>query len=193
MEALLIASTAVSTVGSLVSASQGAAAAKSEGQAAKALAEYNARQLKYKAGQERAVSQRRAIEERRQARLAGSRARAVAAASGAGATDPTVMDILAALRGEGEYNAQSALYEGEETARGLEAQAAGALAEGQYAEATGRYRAKAIKRAGYMDAVGTLLKGGATFYSKYWPEEETASNSYGEITGGPGRTRYNWG
>lgn len=193
MEALLIASTAVSAVGSLVSTQQSAAAAKSEGQASQALAEYNARQLRYKAGQERAVSQQRAIDERRQARLAGSRARAVAAASGGSATDPTVMDILAALRGEGEYNAQSALYEGDEAAKGLEAQANNAIAEGQYAAATGRYKAKAIKRAGYMETVGTVLEGGASFYDKYWPEEETASGSYGKLTGGPARTRHNWG
>lgn len=196
-EALAIAAAAVSTVGTLAGAGSQAAAAESEGKAQKAMAEYQARQLRYKAGQERASSQKQAINERRRARLAGSRARAVAAASGGGASDPTVMDILATLRGEGEYNAQSALYEGEESARGLEAQASAAEASGDYASAAAAYRAKATRRAGYMSAAGNLLSSGASFYSKYWPEQEatTMADTYniGEITGGPGRTRRNWG
>src|SRR5688500_11497475 len=42
-----------------------------------------------------AASQRQALEERRQGDLVASRALAVAAASGAGVSDPTVIDIIA--------------------------------------------------------------------------------------------------
>lgn len=193
MQALAIASAAVSMVGTLASGAQAASAAKAEGKANQALADYQAKQLEYKAGQERASSQQQAILERRRARLAGRRATAVAAASGGGATDPTVMDILGSLRGQGEYNAQSALYEGEESARGLEAQAAAAKASGQYSSAAGRYAAKNIKMASYMQAAGTLMSGAGSFYSKYWPEEDTTTNNFGELSGGPARTRRNWG
>ena len=193
-EALLIASAAVSTVGTLMASGEAASAAKAEGKANDSLAKYQAAQLEYKAGQERAVSQKRAIEERRKATRAGSRARAVAAASGAGASDPTVMDILAVLRGEGDYNAGVALYEGEETAKGLEEQAMVTRAEGKYAKQAGSYRAKSIRRAGYMEAAGNLIKGGSTYYSKYWPDEEAVgATGDGGNRGTQARTRWNWG
>lgn len=112
-------------------------------------------QLEAQAGSTRATSQRQAMDERRQARLASSRALALSAASG-GASDPTVVNILANLEGEGEYRALTALYNGEEEARGLEF------------EATNRRKeSKNTKRAGYIGAASTMLKAGAGMYEKY--------------------------
>lgn len=71
-----------------------------------------AAQYERTAGTERASSQREAIEERRLARLASSRALAVAAAGGGGASDPTVINRMADLHAEGEYNAMTAMFEG---------------------------------------------------------------------------------
>ena len=65
-------------------------------------AKIRAVQLEEKAGQERAISQRKAVNVRRQAKLAESRALALAAASGGGASDPTVMNIISGIAGEGE-------------------------------------------------------------------------------------------
>lgn len=115
-----------------------------------------ARQLKDQAGTERATSQRQAMEERRQSRLAQSRTQALAAASGGGADDPTVVNIMANLEGEGEYRALASLYEGEEQARGLEAQAAAR-----------RREAKNTKRAGYINAGGTILQSAGSMYDRY--------------------------
>ncbi len=115
-----------------------------------------AAQLEVRAGLERASSQRRAIEEKRQAGLATSRGLAVAAASGGGVDDPTVVRQLAGIEGEGEYRALSALYEGEETARGNEAQA----------EAN-RKAAKGVKTAGLLNAAGSILSGGASMFDRY--------------------------
>jgi hypothetical protein len=115
-----------------------------------------AAQLDAQAMTDRASSQRKAIEERRQARLASSRALALAAASGGGASDPTVTKLIAGLEGEGEYRALSALYEGEESARGKEAQAA-----------ANRKGAKSAKTAGTLNAVGTILSAGASLYDRY--------------------------
>ena len=75
-------------------------------------AEEEALQLERRAGESRATSQREAIEERRQSRLAVSRTQAVAAASGGGASDPDVVERIADIEGEGEYNFLRALYEG---------------------------------------------------------------------------------
>lgn len=115
-----------------------------------------ATQLEANAGLERASSQRAASDERRQARLAASRGLAVAAASGGGVDDPTVVNTLARLEGEGEYRALTALYNGEETARGMEQQAA-----------ANRRGAKATKKAGYLNAAGSILSAGSSLYSRY--------------------------
>src|SRR5690348_3482928 len=75
-------------------------------------------QLDAQAGLERASSQRAAMEEQRQSRLASSRTLALAAASGGAADDPTVANLMAGISGEGEYRALSALYEGDQKALG---------------------------------------------------------------------------
>lgn len=108
------------------------------------------------AGQDRASSQRTGAEQRRQARLLQSRALAVAAASGGGASDPTVINILSRLEGEGEYRALTALYEAEEAARSKELQANAR-----------RKEAKNVKRAGLVGAAGKVLEGGATMYQRF--------------------------
>ena len=98
------------------------------------------------AGNTRGTSQREASEQRRRARLAASRGLAVAAASGGGASDPTVVNMMADLAGEGEFRALSAMYEGETQARQYEAEANAR-----------RKEAKNVKRAGLFKAGSTIL------------------------------------
>jgi hypothetical protein len=143
--ALTVAGTALSAGGSIIGANAEAKELRSE-----------AAQLEAQAGLERASSHRQAIEERRQARLAASRGLAVAAASGASADDPTVVNALAGIEGEGEYRALTALYNGEEQARGMEAQAA-----------ANRRGAKSTKKAALFNAAGTVLSAGSTLYDRY--------------------------
>lgn len=107
----------------------------------------DASQLRSMAGQDRASSQRAAFEERRRAKLAESRVRAVAAASGAGATDPTVLNIMGDLSAEGEYRALTRMYEGETEAQSKE------------------YQAKQIKRATRGQSISTVLNSGASFFA----------------------------
>ncbi len=85
--------------------------------------EHQAAQGRQQAGQERATAQRSASEQRRQGRLLASRALARAAASGAGAGDPTVENIIGDIGAEGEFRALSEMFIGEERALGLETQA----------------------------------------------------------------------
>lgn len=164
----------------------------------KAAKEFEAEQLEVLAKQEVAASQREALEEERQAKLRASRALAVAAASGGGASDPTVIDIIANLRGEGAYRAGLRLYEGEERARLnlLEARerrfaGASALAEGQAELQAGKKR----RRARQIQAVGSILSGGSEFLlGKYGTPGETPpddSSSAGRFSrsGGSSRVR----
>lgn len=145
--------------------------------ARKAAADYEALQLEARAGEERAVSQRAAAEERRQARLVQSRLQARAAASGAGADDPTVMDLDAQLEGEGEYRALTAIYGGESRARNLETGAelrryeSGELARaGEFAAWRGRNAQVASRtRAAstFMSGLGTLATSAGGMGVKY--------------------------
>lgn len=128
----------------------------SEANAKAADLRFQAEQLEAQAGLKRATSQREAIEQKREARLAQSRGLAVAAASGGGADDPTVVNILAGIEGEGEYRALTALYNGEETARGMEAQAG-----------ANRRSASSVKKAGLLGAAGTVLSTGASLFDRY--------------------------
>lgn len=109
----------------------------------------NARQFRYQAGQTRATSQRAAAEERRRARLLDSRARAVAAKSGAGVSDPTVVNLRGDISAEGEYRALTRMYEGETEAGSMEAQAG------------------EVKRAARGKSIATILDAASTFASKY--------------------------
>lgn len=108
------------------------------------------------AGQERAKSQRVAEQQRKQAAIVGSRARAVAGASGGGVTDPTVTGILSEIEGEGEYRALSAMYEGEDRARGV-------VNQGR-ADA---YSARSQGRAGFMAGMTSVLSGAGDLFTKY--------------------------
>jgi hypothetical protein len=112
-------------------------------------AKSDAKQLRYAAGQTRASSQRAAAEERRRARLLDSRARAVAAKSGGGVGDPSVMNLRADIAAQGEYRALSRLYEGETEAGSLEVEA------------------HERRRATRGRSIATILDAASTFASKY--------------------------
>lgn len=146
--------TALMVTGTLISAG----GALQEGQAAEAGARFEAAQMSQAAGQERAASQRRALEERRRARLAQSRAQAVAAASGAGATDPTVLNIIGDIEEEGEYRALTAMFEGEEAARGMEMGAMARLWEGRQQRKASRITAASK----VLEAFGGIPRGSET-------------------------------
>jgi hypothetical protein len=160
---LSAAGTVVSSVGTLVSSEASAAAAKAAGKDAQRVANWQADQMTVNAGQERASSQREAIEERRRGRLALSRARAVAGASGAAGFE----DIFADLETQGETNALTALWEGEERARGMETEAAATRYGGSEAKRAGAIQSKATRQAGLIGTVGTVLEGGSDFFTKY--------------------------
>ena len=174
--------TLVSAFGSIFSGNAQSKAAKAAAKNTKNAAKFEAAQYNQAAGQERASSQRAAIEARRQGRLKQSRAVAVAAASGAGASDPTVMNIIADLAGEGEYNALTALYNGEESARGLEMKAKAAMFQGKSDASAYKSMSKAYKTNGYLEGVGTMLSGSASFFEKYGGEEDVP------VTTAPSRT-----
>jgi hypothetical protein len=116
---------------------------------------FSASQLRDQGVQDQAAAQRSAWDADRTAKYVASEALAQAAASGGGASDPTVLNIISHIKAEGAYRQSLALYQGDARARLLNMQAdakeyEGALAERQSDEAG----------IGNLFAVGTsLLKG----------------------------------
>lgn len=128
----------------------------STGKTQEALATVDAMQKEEDAKAAQAEAQREAAIERKKARNLASRARAISAASGGGASDPTVTNILTDIETQGEVNALNALYSGNTLARGLNAGAAIARREGTAARHASQYR-----------AASTALSGGESWYEKY--------------------------
>ena len=112
-ESLAAIATVVSTVGQAVSLTRSGAAFSDAADAAKRVGKINA-------GQARAVSQQKAFFARRAGRFAASKALAIAAASGGGAGDPTVIKIIGDLNAQSEFEALSELFTGSSQANALE-------------------------------------------------------------------------
>lgn len=164
-------------------------------------ATFKAQQLEAKGVQEQASAQRAASEQRRQTRLTQSRARAVAGASGGGVGDPTSLDIYGGIAQEGQFAAETALFEGDSAANLLNSQAALALYEGEQqatsiefggaeqssllryqgdvATFEGKQAAQQSRIGGITKAVGQVATSGIS--SKYAP-----SGSYSSATGSAG-------
>jgi hypothetical protein len=131
-------------------------------------------------GQAVAASQRKAQEELKRSRYIQSDALAKAAASGAGASDPTVVDIISRIAGEGAYRSSLALYEGAEANRAYQIKADNL-----------RYEGKAARSAAIVNG---LTGFGATFFNKYGGGGPTGSSFTGSNGMGAGEADpYGWG
>jgi hypothetical protein len=152
---------AISVGGALMNAQGTLAAGNTTREAAYA----DAAGMERQAGQVRAQSQRTAAEDKRQGRLVQSRVQALAAASGAGAQDPTVLDIQGNIEQDSEYRALSDMYAGDTQAQSLE----------DNARVTRKY-GRNIQKASRTAATGTLLETGATLWDKYGPKKKAPAD-----------------
>ena len=148
--------TAVSAVGTIAA-----------GTAQKSAANYQAQQREQQAMESRAAAQRTSMEHQRQTELMQSKLQANAAASGAGAADPTVVKLGEDIASRGEYQSLMDMYQGENRARGLQDQAT-----------ADRLSGKAAQTGSYFSAAGTIASGAGSFLSKYANDFKT-SPSYG--------------
>lgn len=149
---------ALGAVASVISAIGGVVS----GIAANNQAKYEAAQQEAQGREEYASSQRDAEQKRKEAELVNSRAQALSAYSGAGASDPTIIQLMTQTTQQGEYNAQTALYGGEQRKRGLFDQAKGTRLTGE-----------ASLFGSFLGAAGTLASG----FGKY--NSDVARTTYG--------------
>lgn len=103
-----------------------------------------------------ATSEREAQNIQLQGKLIQSRQQAVAAASGAGATDPTVMTIEGNTAKQTTYDTLSKIWEGQSEAQGL-----------RYAGQLARYTGKQELLASGYGALNSLVTGGKTMFDRY--------------------------
>lgn len=145
-------------------------AAEEWGRMRQQAAQVEAAQMETAAGQAQAVAQRNADEEHRKADLVMSRALAVAAASGGGASDPTVTNIISRIAGEGTYRGMMALYAGEEEARDMRNRARAT----RYSGEVSRYEGEQMKRASKLSAIKTAITGAAGMYERFGKSSDPA-------------------
>lgn len=127
-----------------------------QGQAQQKMLNQQAEQREEDAKAAQAEAQRESLIERKKAKNLVSRARAIAGASGAGSSDPTVTNILANIETQGEVNALNALHSGNTLASGLRSGATMA-----------RNGGSAARTASYIDAASTGLSGATSWFEKY--------------------------
>lgn len=145
----------------------GALSTIQQGREAQKAAQFAAEQMRTNAGQQQAASQRAAYDIAREAEYTASRALAVAAASGGGASDPTVLNIIARNAQEMAYRRQMALYEGDEAARAMRM---GAAAK--------EYEGASARRAANEAAIGQAA-GGATSLLRGYAREASLRQRFG--------------
>jgi len=141
----------------------GGAAAADAGARTKQAMEFRAKQEEQAAQESRAVAQRASLEKRREGTLLLSKLQARAAASGGGASDPGVVDLVGDISQRSEYDALFDMYKGENRARGLEDSAVGSRLSGDAAVAEG----DAKQRAAALSAAGTIISGAGSMYRTY--------------------------
>lgn len=128
-----------------------------------AAAQFAAEQLRQNANAVLASTQRSAQDIGRNAQYVMSTQLARAAASGGGASDPTVMNLIARTAGETSYRQQVALYSGEAKAREMQISAAAA-------EWSGAAELRVAQRASTsadISAASTVAGGGVSLFEKY--------------------------
>lgn len=154
-------SAVVGVIGSVVSA----AGAIQQGQAQNQAAQFEADQQEMQGREEFAAAQREADQARQEAEMVESRQQALAASSGGAAADPTIVRLMTDTAQQGEMNAQTALYGGENRKRGLFDQAMGTRMSG-----------RAALTGSYLGAAGALASGFGKFFSS---QPSGGTGSYG--------------
>lgn len=152
-----------------------------------AAANFEANVLETNATQRIAVAQRDMLDAQRMTRLVQSRAQAVGAASGGGATSPTVLTLMGTMAKDGAVNASRAMYSGEEAARTMRLQAFENRVSGQFAQIGGSLQSEATQgrgRATELQSYASITGTAGGLYGKYGKPGQTTNNTQVSDFGG---------
>jgi hypothetical protein len=128
---------------------------------------YKADELRMAANEAQGASQREAMAFSRNKDMLLSRARAVAGASGGGATDTSVLKTMGGIEQQGEFQKAMALYAGENRANNLRYEADNAWKEAVNNDAAIQHEAGMTRYNAKMSAMGTLLGGAGSALNQY--------------------------
>lgn len=159
--------------------------------------DYKAAEEKTAAGQENASAQQKEILDQRTTALAISRARALGAADGGDALDPSVVNIMGDLQAQGDYKTATDKYNGTQAANALIDQSNLDTFQGQLVRQKGDQQAAINNSAavgfetaadndvsmGNTKAFATVIDGaakGATMYDKYSSNLPSSGDQYGQ-------------
>lgn len=173
---LVAAGTALNFIGNWSQAD----AIKAQGRRQAAAANYTATELDTLAGQQKAAGQSAGAEVERQGALVNSSVLARAAASGGGASDPSVVSLMKRNAGETWYRSALARFEGDEQSRVTTDKAAAARYGGQIAVADADVAAKAMRTRAFATALSSVGTAG----SKYFQAPSISSGA--SLAGGSG-------
>lgn len=118
------------------------------GRQQEAMAEYQAEQMELQAQDKMALATRDAEQEAKKKDALLSRQVALAADSGGGVQNASVLGILEDAEAAGQYNVDTAIYNGQQESAGLRSQAGATRLEG-----------KAARTGATLGAAGTLISG----------------------------------
>ena len=133
------------------------------GNAQLSAAQYEAAQMRQNAMQAQAIGSVRAQTAANNSLVAQSHALAVAAASGGGALDPSVVNVISKLAGEGSLAAQTEVYNGNEVARQTNNKADATVYAGGLKQYAGQIDANAYK----VKQIGSLISSASSIYSMF--------------------------
>lgn len=171
MEAVMIASAAMSAIGSIQQANSQAASMRAQQQAS----DYNAAVMNQNAAVETQQAGQREEAQRRQARMILGSQRAAIAQSGGG-MEGSAADLVAQSARDAELDALTLRYEGQMRARGMGIQAEQETYQGRVAGAN----ASRAMTAGYMGAAGSILSGVGN-YMNYQENKRFRTETLGRI------------
>src|SRR3990167_2145508 len=150
-----IAGSAIQGAGTIIGGMDANAAAKYEAKQGQILALWEQQQLEQQAKQDEGAGFVRAREKRHEAELLLSGLQAKAAASGGGATNPTVLNLVEDIAGRGEYLAQTEIAAGKMDAAAKRHRGAATILGANMQGDILRMKGKSAKTSGILGGVGS--------------------------------------
>lgn len=135
-----------------------------QGNQARAQAEYQAKVQSMQADETKAASQRDAAAQYRQGAYLASQQRAAIAGSGGSLADASVLDLMGDTAAETDLAARTEIYKGEQQMRGLNDAAKNSIISGRNAQT-----------ASYIGAAGSLFSGVSSMYSRFGQQAKSVA------------------
>lgn len=157
--ALILVGTAISAIGQLKAGNDARQAGETAAANEIALADFEADQLEDQAQGDRAAGSVAGKEARRKKELTISRQIALAAGSGAGVHNPTILDIIEDTETRGEVLAGAEIFKAEQKARGILDQADARRVSARGKADVLRKKGKAAQTSARFQAAGTVVGG----------------------------------